>query len=138
MTNDETYVVFQSAATAGIVYVELGFIPSKVRLTVDLFGAAKEVLWMNNAQFPLWPIANTVVSAGASAATVADTTTAIAIYAGGDTITSNETAATAGKHVDRKGNPATQGHITAPGIAITAAMQVNSGFCLVEASRNDQ
>jgi hypothetical protein len=131
-------VEFVSASTAGIVYVELGFIPERVEFISDHAGTPKFMIWVNNTRFPNFPAANSVQIVGGSAAFAPDTNTLFAPYAGGDPITSAETANTAGKHVDRSGGPSAAGRITAPGVTIAAAAQVNSGRNVLIAYRGDR
>lgn len=129
---------FQSASTAGIVYAMIGFVPDYVVLLSDHGTAnAKKIEWVNPTRFTGWPTAQSVVTAGGTVVTVVDTTTLLSAYAGGDTITSAETANTAGKHVNRAGNPAAAGAITAPGVKIAATAQVNSGRNLLIAMQSD-
>ena len=128
-------VEFVSASTAGIVYVELGFIPTSVQMITDHAGTPKVWEWLNNSNYAGFPAANTVSIQGASAAFAPDTNTLVAPYTGGDYIASAETANTAGKHVDRTGTASAAGRITAPGIKILAAAQVNSGRNFIKAFR---
>ena len=135
---DLAIIEFQSASTAGVVNVEIGFVPSHVELIADYAGAAKVYDWLPNARFSNFLATSTVVQPGGSVANSLDATTMIQPYLGGDSITSAETANTAGKHVDRSGNPSAAGRITAPGITLSATTQVNSGRNIVKAFRNDR
>jgi hypothetical protein len=132
-------IEFPSAATAGIVYAQIGWVPDYVELITDTGTVnAKSNRWVNNARFAGWPVNQTYVSSGGSTASVVDATTLISPYAGGETITAAETANTAGKHVDRAGAPAAAGTITAPGVRIAAAAQVNAGRNLLLAYSSDR
>lgn len=134
---DIATVEFVSGTTAGIVYVELGFIPDSVRYVSDHKGAPIEYSWINGNRFPGMPVANTVKLPGAAVANAADATSLITVYPGGDYISVAETDNTAGKHVNRSGGASAAGRITSPGIAIAATAQVNSGRNFLRAERND-
>lgn len=129
---------FVSASTAGIVHVELGFVPDYVELISDHGGTPKVMKWLNTAKYPNFPASRTVQIVGGSTAFSADANTYIQPYAGGDRITSDETANTAGKHVKLDGSFALTGHMTRAGISIAAAAQVNSGRNIVLAFRGDK
>jgi hypothetical protein len=132
-------IEFQSGSTAGIVYAQIGWIPDFVELLTDTGTAnAKRNIWVNPARFTGWPVAQTLVMAGGTVVTAVDTNTLISTYAGGETITAAETVNTAGKHVDRAGAPAAAGTITAQGVKIAAAAQVNSGRNLLLAYQSDR
>lgn len=135
---DLAFVEFQSQATIGIVYVELGFIPDNALLVSDYAGVPTLKIWSNNTRYPGWPANTTASIVGASGAFAPDTTTIIAPYAGGDVVSANETTATAGKHVDRTGTAAQAGHITSQGVALSATHGVNSGRNLLIAFRGDR
>ena len=135
---DLAVVEFISASAAGIVYAELGFIPDAVIFVSDHAGTPKMMVWLNNSRFSGFPAANSAQILGGTAVFAPDTNTLFAPYAGGDTIAAAETANTAGKHVDRAGAPSVAGRITAPGVAIAAGAQVNSGRNVILAIRNDR
>lgn len=135
---DRAIVEFVSASTAATVYVELGFIPDYCELISDHAGTPVIYKWVNNTRFSGFPAANIVKLPGGTAANSADTNTLMAPYAGGDAVTSAETANTSGKHVNRDGAPSAAGRITAPGVSIAAGAQVNSGRNVLLATRNDR
>lgn len=111
-------------SSAGIVNVELGFIPDYVRLITEVAGTAPDRYdWCNNDTVPAWAVAQGILDDGADGVTEQDSTS-ITKYAGGDIITADETTDTAGKHVNLRGLAASAGHVTAPGITIPADNQV--------------
>lgn len=128
---------FPSASTAGIVYAELGFIPD-VAVLISNHGATNPdvYIWANNDSAADWAAAFCLKLVGA--ATVSTTarclvreTSGITKYTGGDTIAAAENDNTAGKHVNLNGDAAAAGHVTAPGLAIPAGLQANSGANLL-------
>jgi len=136
---DIATVEFVTSNPLGDTYVELGFKPVACILFADYTAAAKVSWWINNARFPNFPVTNIVTTPGGAGVNAVDANTLIAVYAGGDTVTADETANTAGKHIDRTGAPAKAGHVTSEGVIIKgAALTATAGgrnFLL--AMRND-
>lgn len=133
-------VEFISASTAGVVYVEAGFIPDAALLISDHGGTSPNVFfWCRGGTgktYPGWPAALALKCTGSTGVITRDTT-GMAEYAGGDVIASTETANTDGKHIDLDGNFAVAGHETSPGISIPADHQTNSGRNLLLLFRDE-
>lgn len=133
-------VEFISASTAGIVHVELGFVPDYAILFQNHADTAPNIrLYVNGGSgktFPNWVAARSLLLTGTTGVVSGDDT-GMTVYAGGDVIASAETANTAGKHIDLDGNPAAAGHRTSAGISIPADHQTNSGRNLLIAFRHD-
>jgi len=137
-------VEFISASTAGIVNVELGFEPD-FAILIQAHAATNPnlYLWANSkyagssvAAGSGWPALLSLLITGSTGVVTRDTT-GIGVYAGGDTVASDETNNTAGKHIDLAGDPASSGHVTAPGLSIPADHQTNSGRNLLLAFKED-
>lgn len=142
MNMDMAVVEFISASTAGVVDVELGFVPDFVEVIIAHGGTnPSRLTWFNNAKFSAWAAALHLLLTG-STGVVTRVTAGITKYDGGESITTTETADSAPKHVNRDGTAAsgtsTNPYITKAGIAIPAASQVNSGRNVVIAFRADQ
>jgi hypothetical protein len=126
---------FVSASTAGVVCVEIGFVPDFAMLISDHGGVPKVFYWLNNAKFANFPANRTVSLQGASTAFAPDNTGLMTVYNGAETIAADETANSTPKHVDAAGTPATAGRLTRRGLQIAAAAQVNSGRNILVAWR---
>jgi hypothetical protein len=114
------------ATTAGIVHVELGFVPDAVILISSIAATSPDVyIWVNTAVLGDWTEALSLKITGTTGVITRDTT-GMAAYLGGDTVASAETDDTAGKHVTVQGDPAAAGHITAEGISIPADHQIDN------------
>jgi hypothetical protein len=143
---DIAFVDFISHSTARDTYVELGFVPDYVEVIVEYGGTAPDRLqWANGgavlnypfSKFPNWAAGQCVRDDGADGITE-QLAAGIYAYAGGETIASAESVSSNPKHVDRNGDPAAAGHVTAQGILVMAAAQVNSGRNFVIAMRGDR
>lgn len=135
---DVAVVEFISASTAGIVNVELGFVPDFAIYIHGHGGTNPNIyLWANYVKFPRWAEALALLITGSTGVVTRDTTS-IAAFAGGNKIATVETANSSPKHVDRDGTFAAAGHICAEGLAIPADHQTNSGANLLVAFRGDQ
>lgn len=110
-------------SSAGIVNAMLGFIPD-VAVVILAHGATNPniLIWCNNDKASAWAAALALLITG-STGVVTRSTSAFTAYAGGDVIATTETTDTAGKHVNLAGLASTAGTVTAPGIAIPAALQ---------------
>jgi len=131
-------VEFISASTAGIVHVELGFIPDYCEVIENHGGTNPNIRrWLNKDRFAGWTGADDAILDTGSTGVLTQDTSSISKYAGEETIAATETANSSPKHVDRAGVAAVAGHVTAAGISIPAGDQTNSGRNLVIAHRND-
>jgi len=131
-------VEFISASTAGIVNVELGFVPN-FAIFIQNHGGTNPNMWFWS-NMGSWATAQSIkllgdTSGGSDALTL--DTSGITAFAGGNEIADAETANSSPKHVDRDGTFAAAGHVAAPGLAIPADHQTNSGRNLLIALRND-
>jgi len=136
---DIAAVEFVTSNPIGDTYVELGFKPSVCVLFADWTVAAKVSWWLNNARFPNFPITNILSTPGGAGVNAVDANTLISVYAGGDTVVADETANTAGKHIDRTGAPSKAGHVTSEGVLIKGAALTATagGRNILIALRND-
>ena len=126
-------------SSAGIVNVELGFVPDVALIfqDVDLGAAAtNQRLWVNPDRASIWTAAKSLLTTGTTGV-VSNDDASVTVYAGGDTIAADETTDTAGKHVNLRGLAASAGHITAPGITIPAGDQTAGAKHLVIALQAD-
>lgn len=134
---------FTSAATAGDVYLELGFIPDFIRVFIDIGGTSSNVLeFWNDDNLSMVPATSAVptsylLTTGTTGVRTKVTTAGqIPVpYAGGDKIASAEASTTDPKHVTPDGAVAAANHITAAGVMIPKEAQVNSGINFFEAYR---
>jgi hypothetical protein len=134
-TLEWTGAQFTSASTAGIVDVELGFVPDGVIYIRDHGGTNPSIyLWFNNTAFSQWAAALSLLITG-STGVVTRVTSGITVYNGGETIATAETTASDPKHVNLEGTASAANRVTADGIAIPAALQTNSGANIVLAFR---
>lgn len=118
-------------SAAGIVNVMLGFVPDFAILISNHGGTNPNVyLWVNGGTGKTLganvPAALSWLITGSTGVITRDTT-GISPYAGGDLVSSAETADTAGKHVTPDGTPAAAGVITTAGLAIPADHQTADG-----------
>ena len=111
---------------AGVVDVELGFIPDVAILIAGVDQAAPNFYWWFKGgvgkTFPLVAAAQSILIPGAGTAIVRDAT-GIDEYAGGETIAVSETTNSDPKHVTLQGVAAAAAHATAPGLQIPADHQ---------------
>jgi hypothetical protein len=118
---------FVSKTAAGIVYVELGWIPDMALLISGHDQAVPDLYWWVRGgvgkTFPLAAAAVSIKIPGAGTAFVRDTT-GIDEYAGGEVIAVAETDQSDPKHVTLQGTPSAAGHMTAPGLKIPIDHQV--------------
>lgn len=125
-------------SSAGIVNVELGFIPDFVMLFAGYDQANPNIyFWAKGGTgktFPQYTAALSLLVTGTTGVVTRDVS-GIDEYAGGETIAAAETDNTAGKHVNRAGVAAGAGHVTAPGITVPVDHQTASAFNLVLAWR---
>lgn len=123
------------SSSAGIVNVELGFVPDFIIGIFDIDGTNPNLrVWANDEKFSAWTAALSLLVTGSTGVITRDTT-GIDAYDGNETIAATETVDTAGKHVDLGGTAASAGHVTSPGIAIPADHQTASGKNLIIAFR---
>jgi len=140
---DAAFVEFISASTAGVVNVELGFIPDFAIGIFDHGGTNPNVrIWLNGSRtiHAGWAVALDLLITGSTGVITRDTT-GMAVFAGGTVIATVETANSDPKHVHRQAGSAptfaAAGRITQPGLSIPADHQVNSGRNLLWAIRGD-
>lgn len=139
--SDMSLAQFPSKATsAGVVNVMLGFVPDFAILISAIGATSPDIfIWANNDIVSAWAVALALKLTGTTGVVTRDTT-GIAAYAGGDRVTTTETADTDGKHVDQDGDfitvPAgSQGVLTSPGLAIPADAQTAGDANLLIAFR---
>lgn len=126
-------------SSAGVVNVELGFVPDYVCLIADVDGTNPiRYEWINSTEFPLVGTAALSLLTTGSSGIVTRDTSGISVFAGGTTIASAETTNSDPKHVTEAGAAAAAGHITAAGVAIPADHQVASGKNFLMALRRSR
>jgi|SRR5581483_5026431 hypothetical protein len=134
---DVAIVEFISASSAATVYVELGFVPDFAILIQNHGGTNPNLhYWLNNDKFSGWAAALSLLHTGATGVLTRNAT-GITKYAGNETIATNETDNTSGKHITRTGAAGVAGHVTAPGLTLPAGVQTNSGRNVLVAFKND-
>ena len=139
VVSDISMVEFISASTAGVVNVQLGYVPDFAILVEDHGGTNPNLrFWGNVASFSGWAAALGLLLTGSSGVVTRDTTS-IAAFAGNTKISTVETANSDPKHITEDGafHPG-DGTLTKPGITIPAGDQVNSGRNLLIAFRRNR
>ena len=139
VVSDISMVEFISASTAGVVNVQLGYVPDAVILITDHGGTNPNArIWANNASFSGWAAALAVLITGSTGVFTRDTAS-VAAFAGNTKISTVETANSDPKHITEDGafHPG-DGTLTKPGITIPAGDQVNSGRNLLIAFRRNR
>jgi hypothetical protein len=125
-------------SAAGLLYVELGFVPDFAMVITNHGGVAPDIrFWANRARFPGWTAAAQSILMLGSTGVLSQDTASVAVYDGGESISAAETTDSDPKHVNRAGLPSSAGRITAPGISIPAGDQTAGGRNLVVAMRSD-
>lgn len=137
MERNPVIVEFVSASTAGIVNIQLGFVPDFAELIADHGGTPVVYKWVNNRKFANFPATRTVVQAGGSTAFSANSGSLITPYDGGERLAATQTADSAPKHINEMGVAASSGDMTKAGVSIAAAAQVNSGRNVLVAYRGN-
>jgi hypothetical protein len=136
MINDIAVCEFISkSSSAGVVDIEFGFDPDLAILIVNHGGTNPNVyIWANNAKFSNWAAALALLITG-STGVITRETSGPTVYAGGDLVSSAETANSDPKHIDLSGTAAAANHITASGLSIPAGLQTASARNLAIAIR---
>lgn len=131
-------VEFASASVAGVVNIQLGYVPDYVEFVSDHGGTPKVMKWLNPVKYPNFPASRTVQILGGTAVFAPDGTSMITAYTGYERLTADQTVNSAPKHIDREGVAGLNGRMTQAGITISAAAQVNSGRNIVFAYRGSK
>lgn len=167
LISDISIAQFTSASSAGVVNVQLGFVPDFAVLYVDVGGTNPNMYtWANHASLSLWPATLNLLTTGSTGVVTAGTSSGIVAYAGGDTLTAGASVNDDPKYVDENGDiesftaaeggdntgagpggafsdgnpPLGMKHLplTRAGLKILAALQVNSGINILVAYRRNR